>query len=101
MAEDKAKAQMVAFKVDKSLLEAMDGIPNRSEFIRNAVLAALDGVCPICKGTGILTPNQRRHWSAFAADHFVAECEECHELRLVCAMNKDAERAHGRRKSSA
>jgi metal-responsive CopG/Arc/MetJ family transcriptional regulator len=81
----KGKPGIITFKAHPSILEAMKGIRNRSEFIRNAVLAALDSACPLCKGTGILTPKQREHWRAFTADHFVQECEECHELHLVCS----------------
>ena len=54
------KQEIVTFKVDEPLWEAMKGIPNRSEFIRAAILSALDSVCPLCKGSGILTPDQRR-----------------------------------------
>ncbi len=79
------KSDIITFKADKSLTEALEGIPNRSRFIRAAVLAALDSTCPLCKGTGIMTPNQRRHWESFAADHEVEQCEDCHELHLVCA----------------
>jgi len=78
------KAGVVSFKVSRSFLEAMKGVPNRSEFIRAAVLTALDSACPLCKGTGILTPNQKRHWQAFARDHSLQECQDCHELRLIC-----------------
>ena len=81
---DKAVQQVICFKVTPSLLEAMKGIPNRSEFIRTAVLAALENVCPLCRGTGILTPKQMEHWDAFAETHAVRECEECHELHVVC-----------------
>ena len=80
----KNKSEIITFKADESLLEAMQGIPNRSEFIRAAVLAALDSSCPLCKGTGILTPNQKEHWNRFAVDHSLMECEECHEIHLVC-----------------
>jgi len=83
------RTEIVTFKADASLLEAMTGIRNRSEFIRSAILAALDGACPLCKGTGILTPAQKRHWRAFQADHAVVECDECHELRLVCENRAD------------
>jgi len=94
------KPDIITFKVDESLLDAMKGIPNRSDFIRTAILSALDSVCPLCKGTGILTPNQNRHWKALSADHFVEECAHCHELRLVCSYEK-AERAHGGVRSGA
>jgi hypothetical protein len=86
-----SKGEVITFKVDQSLLAAMGGIENRSEFIRAAVMNALDGACPLCKGTGSLTPNQKSHWNAFRADHIVEECGECHELRLVCS--------HGPRKN--
>lgn len=92
MAAKRGKQEIITFKGDASLVEAMKGVPNRSEFIRAAVLAALDGACPLCKGTGILTPDQRRHWQAFAADHAVKECGECHALHVVCAR-RSAQRA--------
>ncbi len=79
------KHDVITFKVPESLKEAMKGIPNRSEFIRNAILAALDSVCPLCKGTGIMLPNQKDHWKQFAKDHFVQECGDCHAIHLVCA----------------
>lgn len=79
---------VVSFKASESFLKAMKGVPNRSEFIRAAVLTALESACPLCKGTGILTPNQKRHWQAFARDHSLQECEECHELRLICESGR-------------
>ncbi len=78
------KPAIISFKADPALLAAMQGLANRSEFIRSAVLAALDGACPLCRGTGILTSPQRAHWDAFARDHRVRECDDCHELHLVC-----------------
>lgn len=90
----KKTPQIVTFKADSALLEAMRGIENRSEFIRAAVLAALDNVCPLCKGSGILTPRQKEHWLTFAADHELAECIDCHELHLIC--HSEAKRRTGR-----
>ncbi len=80
----KEKQEIITFKVPESLREAMKGIPNRSEFIRTAVLAALKSVCPLCKGAGILMPNQKIHWEKFATDHHVVECSTCNALHLVC-----------------
>ena len=64
MSEPK-KQEIITFKVDEALRRAMQGVQNRSEFIRAAILAALDSVCPLCKGSGILTPDQRKHWETF------------------------------------
>ena len=78
------KEQVITLKVDHSLLEAMQGVQNRSRFIRDAILAALENVCPMCMGTGILSPKQREHWEEFAASHAVRECPDCHEMHLTC-----------------
>lgn len=81
----KPKSEIITFKVDQALVQAMRQIPNRSEFIRAAILAAMDSVCPLCNGTGILTPKQKEHWREFSRDHRLQECDHCHEVRIVCA----------------
>ena len=84
IAMKKPKTEIVTFKADPALLDALKDVPNRSEFIRAAVLTAIDSACPVCNGTGILTPEQKRHWDDFAEDHTLEECGDCHENRLVC-----------------
>ncbi len=84
----KKKSEIITFKVDESLLEAMQGIPNRSSFIRSAVLAALDSTCPLCRGSGILSPDQQDHWQKFLVDHAVEKCSDCEEIHLVCSRTQ-------------
>lgn len=79
------KGEIITFKADAALMEAMKGIPNRSEFIRNAILSSLDNACPLCRGTGILTVHQKSHWEDFLGTHSLEECKECGELHVVCA----------------
>ena len=78
------KEEIITFKVDERLSEAMEGMPNRSDFIRKAILSALNNLCPLCHGTGVLSPDQRQHWREFSANHRVTECQECHAFHLVC-----------------
>jgi hypothetical protein len=78
------KQDVITFKAEKSLVQALEGVPNRSEFIRSAVLAALESACPLCNGTGILTTNQKKHWEEFSHAHALKKCGDCHELHLVC-----------------
>ncbi len=94
----KKKQEIVTFKVDQPLWNAMRGIDNRSEFIRSAILSALDSVCPLCKGSGILTPDERRHWQTFAKDHALEECTDCHAVHLVCVARSDIGKRSGKRK---
>ena len=82
-----SKPAIVTFQADEALMDALRKIPNRSAFIRTAILAAMDHLCPLCQGTGILTPPQKRHWETFAQDHQLQECGDCHEWHLVCARS--------------
>jgi hypothetical protein len=81
----KKKQDIITFKVDDDLLNAIKDIPNRSEFIRGAIIEALGSICPLCNGSGMLTSNQKRHWDDFAIDHVVKNCHDCHERFLVCS----------------
>lgn len=78
------KGEVITFKVDSRLARALEGIENRSAFIRDAVLAAMGNTCPVCRGSGILSVAQRSHWKEFTRHHHLEECNECHEAHLVC-----------------
>ena len=86
------KQSIITFKADAALAEALQAVPNKSEFIRNAILTALENGCPLCQGTGILTPEQQRHWAHFIASHSLEKCDECQAVHLVCDA---APGAHG------
>lgn len=74
--------EVVTFKADKSLKKLLAGVSNRSEFIRNSILAALDSACPFCKGTGVLNEHRKKHWDDLVKSHDLQECNECHEVVL-------------------
>ncbi len=79
--------EVLTFKVDKELVKLLKKVPNRSEFIRGAILAALDNACPFCQGTGLLTPHRKKHWEDLSKHHPTKECKECHEDVLVCSTH--------------
>ena len=78
------KSEIITFKVDPELADALNSVSNKSAFIRAAVTSALGAICPLCNGSGILTPCQKEHWDVFAASHEVQECQKCHEPYLIC-----------------
>jgi len=80
----KKKQEIITFKVDEDLFEAIKTIPNRSDFIRKSVIAALGSTCPLCNGSGMLSPNQKRHWDDFMTGHSVQRCGGCNEYILTC-----------------
>jgi len=80
----KAKPEVLTFKVDEALAEALKTVPNRSEFIRKAILAALENVCPLCQGSGLLSIDQKEHWGEFSRHHYLHQCDDCQEFHLIC-----------------
>lgn len=90
-----SKSNLITFKVDDALADLLQGMPNRSEFIRAAILNALDSTCPLCKGSGILTVDQRRHWAEFTRHHAIQECDDCHAWHIVCDSEGAPSHRHG------
>lgn len=84
MARSRPAAEVITFKAESKLAQALRAIPNRSSFIRGALLHALDHVCPLCGGSGVFTPAQRAHWREIEASHSLEECRDCHAVHLVC-----------------
>ncbi|MBI9102769.1 MAG: CopG family transcriptional regulator [Spirochaetales bacterium] len=79
------KESVVSFKADDELAKLLQAMPNRSEFIRRALMQAMDSTCPLCQGSGIMTPSQRQHWDAFTNHHHVGVCPSgCGETILFC-----------------
>lgn len=83
------KHEVITFKADPELAGALADVSNRSQFIRDAIRAALDGTCPLCNGSGTLTRSQRDHWQRFASSHHLVTCDGCHESILVCDHESD------------
>ncbi|HWR13005.1 MAG TPA: CopG family transcriptional regulator [Rectinemataceae bacterium] len=83
------KTDLITFKVEHSLAELIDRLPNKSEFIRNALLAAFSNTCPLCQGTGVLTPGQLEHWKRFTEHHHVERCPECSSVYLSCEFKRE------------
>jgi hypothetical protein len=82
--DQRHKDEVITFKVESPLAELLRRIPNRSQFIRQAVLSSLDHLCPLCQGLGILSPDQKRHWQEFSRHHGIRECEDCGSVVLIC-----------------
>jgi hypothetical protein len=83
------KTALITFKVEHSLAELIDRLPNKSEFIRHALLAAFSNTCPLCQGAGVLTPGQLEHWKHFTEHHSVERCPECNSVYLSCEFKRE------------
>ncbi len=81
---EKRKEEVISFKVDPVLAEKLRSVPNRSEFIRQAVLQHLGNECPFCHGTGTLSVHQKKHLEIFLENHEMRRCAECGETHIFC-----------------
>jgi len=79
-----SKERIFTFKADGELADLLDQVPNKSAFIRQAILAALERGCPLCQGSGVLSPEQLRHWTQFLQHHSLQRCETCRAVHLTC-----------------
>lgn len=73
----KKKAEIVAFKVEKELAEFLDHLPNKSDFIRRAILAQFNMTCPLCTGTGVVARGLHLHFNDVIARSLERPCAKC------------------------
>ena len=71
------KSRIVAFKVEEELGKFLDNLPNKSEFIRKAILAQFGMTCPLCVGSGVVPRGIHTHYKPVIADHDRRPCEKC------------------------
>src|SRR6187399_958322 len=71
------KSQIVAFKVEEELAEFLDKLPNKSEFIRKAILAQFGMTCPLCTGSGVVPRGIHDHFKPVSSAGNHRPCEKC------------------------
>ncbi len=87
--EKDKKTQIVAFKVENDLAAFLDKLPNKSEFIRKAILAQFGMNCPLCTGTGVVDKGIHDHFESVIAEHTTRPCEKC-KVVVKFPMTADA-----------
>ena len=75
---EQQKQIVVSFRVDQHLAEILNELPDKSAFIRDAILQRFHTVCPFCQGRGVL-PQLLAQWLKAHVPNFEAvECTCCH-----------------------
>ena len=73
-----AKQTVVSFRVDQHLAEVLNSLPDKSTFIRDAILRRFYTTCPFCRGRGVL-PQVILDWlRTRLPDYPAVECTCCH-----------------------
>lgn len=71
------KQRVVTFKVEEEVAVFLAGLPNKSEFIRKALLSALLEPCPICHGRGSVPRSLRRDLEKILRKQQFVACSFC------------------------
>ena len=83
MSRKASKSAVVAFKVEEELAELLDKLPNKSAFIRKAIVAQLGMACPLCNGQGVVPRGIHDHYAALLPTLTQRKCASCgHKLEL-------------------
>ncbi len=69
--------KVVSFKVEAELARLLNGLPNKSAFIRKAIAAQLGTACPLCQGQGTVTRDVHEHFLTLAHDSRLQPCAAC------------------------
>ena len=68
---------VVAFKVEPELAELLNKLPNKSAFIRKAIVAQLGMACPLCNGKGVIPRGLHDHYAPLLARLNSRHCDGC------------------------
>src|SRR3954451_16754948 len=93
MARKSPKSKIVAFKVEEDLADFLDALPNKSEFIRKAILAQFGMTCPLCAGSGVVDKGIHDHYETIIANNNSRPCEKC-RAAVSFPMSLDAAPPH-------
>ena len=77
MARKTPKSKIVAFKVEEALADFLDNLPNKSDFIRKAILAQFGMTCPLCDGSGVVPRGVHDHYKPVIAEQNKRPCDKC------------------------
>jgi len=77
MADKGSKTTMVAFKIEAELAELLSRLPNKSEFIRKAIMAQLGTTCPLCNGKGEVARFVHDHYFPLIQAARSRNCAAC------------------------
>jgi len=71
------KSQIVAFKVEAELADFLNKLPNKSAFIRKAIVSQLGMACPLCTGTGVVPRGIHEHYAPVLLKNNSRRCDGC------------------------
>jgi hypothetical protein len=69
--------RVFAFRADPAMVEALNAMPNASDFIRKAIIRSLEEPCPVCTGTGVVATGFRSQLERLEGHLVLRRCSCC------------------------
>src|SRR5439155_11975940 len=91
------RSKIVAFKVEEELAEFLNDLPNKSDFIRKAILAQFGMTCPLCAGSGVVPRGVHDHYKPVIAEYSHRACEKC-KTDVAIPLNAENAPANDRKR---
>jgi hypothetical protein len=74
----------VSFFVEKAIAEQLARFPNKSAFIRRAIMSTWSTICPLCHCTGIVPRGLAVHYADLIANATIyCDYPDCHALMVL------------------
>lgn len=89
MAQKSQKKKIVAFKVEEELANFLGKLKNKSEFIRQAILAQFSMDCPLCSGSGVVPRGLHTHYKPIIQRENRHPCDRC-KTPIALPLNIEA-----------
>lgn len=80
---DDDRDRIISFKVNAELGRLLDALPNKSDFIRQAILTQFRAICPFCRGKGVVPSGLGEHYTAVFACHRHVRCAGCSATEAI------------------
>jgi hypothetical protein len=69
--------RVFAFRADPAMVQALNAMPNASDFIRKAITRSLEEPCPVCIGTGVVATGFRSQLERLEGHLVLRRCSCC------------------------
>jgi hypothetical protein len=83
MSRGPLKSRIVAVKVEAELAEFLNRLPNKSDFIRKAILAQFGTACPLCEGSGQVPAAIGQPYGPVLRRHRERACLKCGTVEAI------------------
>lgn len=77
------KTEIVAFKVEADLADFLNKLPNKSDYIRKAIVAQFGMACPLCLGSGVVARGIHNHYKPVIEQHNQHACARCEKMETI------------------